>query len=89
MTREVYRDILQRNLYESVKKLNLGRNWILQHDNDPKHRPHIATKWLDEKGVERVKWASFSPDLNPIEHIWDEVVRRMRKETAKNEFELK
>ena len=32
---------------------------------------------------------SFSPDLNPVEHIWDEVERRMRKEKAKNEFELK
>ena len=44
MTGEVYRDILQRNLFESVKKLNLGRNWVLQHDNDPKHRAHLVTK---------------------------------------------
>ena len=89
MTGEVYRDILQRNLFESVKTLNLGRNWVLQHDNDPKQRAHIVTKWLDEKGVERLKWPSFSPNLNPIEYIWDEVERRMRKEKAKNEFELK
>ena len=89
MTGEVYHDILQRNLFESVKKLNLGRNWVLQHDNDQKHRAHIVTKWLDEKGVERLKWPSFSPDLNSIEYIWDEVERRMRKEKAKNEFELK
>ena len=61
----------------------------MQHHNDPKHRDHIVTKWLDEKGVERLKWSSFSPDLNPMEHIWDEVERRMRKEKAKNEFELK
>ena len=63
----------------------------MQHDNNPKHRAHIVTKWLDEKGVEWLKWSSFSPDpdLNPIEHIWDEVERRMRKEMAKNEFELK
>ena len=67
----------------------MGWNWVLQHDNDPKHRAHIVTKWLDEKGVEQLKWPSFSPDLNPIEHIWDEVERRMRKEKAKNEFELK
>ena len=50
---------------------------------------HIVTKWLDEKGVERLKWPLFSLDLNPIEHIWDEVERRMRKEKSKNEFELK
>ena len=89
MIGEVNRDILRRNLFESVKKLNLRRNWILQHDNDPKHRAHIVTKWLDGKGVERLKWPSFSPNLNPIEDIWDEVERRTRKETAKNEFELK
>ena len=85
MTGEVYRDTLQRNLFESVKKkLNLGRNWVLQHDNDPKHRAHIVTKWLDEKGVEGLKWASFSPDLNLIEHIWDKIERRMRKEMNLN-----
>ena len=55
MTGEVYRVILQRNLFESVKTLNLGRNWVLQYDNDPKHRAHIVTKWLNEKGVERLK----------------------------------
>ena len=55
MTGEIYRDILQRNLFESVKKQNLGRNWVLQHNNDPKHRVHIVTKWVDEKGVERLK----------------------------------
>ena len=88
MTGEIYRDILQKKLLESVKRLNLGRNWVLQHDNDPKHRVHIVTKWLDEKGVERLKWPSFSPDLNSIEHICDEVERRMRKK-PKNEFELK
>ena len=89
MTGEVYRHILQRNSFESVKKLNLGRNWVLQQDNDPKHRAHIVTKWLADKGVERLKWPSFYPDLNPIEHIWDEIEKRMRKEKAKNEFELK
>ena len=57
---------------------------MLQHDNHPKHRAHIVTKWLGEKGVERLKWPSFSPDLNPMEHIWDEVERRMRKEMNLN-----
>ena len=61
---------------------------LAQHDNDPKHRAHITAKWLDGKGVERLKWPSFSSDLNPIEYIWDEVEKRMRKEKSKNEFEL-
>ena len=57
---------------------------MLQHDNDPKHRAHIVTKRLDEKGIERLKWSSLFPDLNPIEHIWDKVERRMRKEMNLN-----
>ena len=89
MTGEMYRDILQKNLFESVKKLKLGKDWVMQHDNDPKHRAHIVTNWLDRENVERLKWPPFSPDLNPIEHIWDEVERRMKKERPKNETELK
>ena len=51
----------------------------MQQDNDPKHRAHIVTHWLKEKEVELLKWLPFSPDLNPIEHMWDEVERRMMK----------
>ena len=46
ITGEVYRDILQRNLFESVKKLNLGRNWVLQHDNDAKHKSPYSNEMI-------------------------------------------
>ena len=82
MTGEVYRDILQKNLFETIKKLNLGREWVMQQDNDPKHRAHIVTHWLREK-VELLKWSPFSPDLNPIEHMLDEVERRIKKRSRR------
>jgi len=89
MTGEVYRDILDKNLLQSVKNLKMDKDWIFQHDNDPKHTASIAANWLNRKQVERLKWSPFRPDMNPIERLWDEIERRMKKEQPKNEKELK
>ena len=32
-----------------------------------------------------MNWPPSSPDMNPIEHLWDEVERRMKKYQPKNE----
>ena len=88
MTGELYRDILQKNLSQSAKKLNMAKDWWFQHDSDPKHTARIVTNWLDQKRIQRLKWPCFSPDMNPIEHLWDEVELRMKKEQSKNEEDL-
>lgn len=89
MTGEAFRDILEKNLLQSVKKLGMDHQWIFQHDNDPKHTAGIVTNWLNRKQVKRLKWPPFSPDLNPIEHLWDEVERRMKKEQPRNVKDLR
>ena len=89
MTGEMYRRILENHLLDSVKMLSLTNEWIFQHDNDPKHRAAIVTSWLDGNKINRINWSSFSPDLNPIEHLWDEVERRMKKTSPRNVTESK
>ena len=55
MTGEMCLDTLQKNLFESVKKLKRGRDWAMERHNDPKHRAHRVTDGLSEKNVERFK----------------------------------
>jgi transposase len=69
-------------------------DWILQEDNDPKHRSKICKKWKEENEVVELPWPSMSPDQNPIENVWQllkikiskkkiKTTRRLRAELAK------
>ncbi|GFW36109.1 hypothetical protein TNCV_4929721 [Trichonephila clavipes] len=41
----------------------------------------IAEQLLESEDIERMDWPARSPDLNPIEHVWDFLGRRLAART--------
>ncbi|XP_055306511.1 uncharacterized protein LOC129570812, partial [Sitodiplosis mosellana] len=69
--------------------MGIETSYPFQQDNDPKHTAGIARDWLDENVPNELNTPPQSPDLNPIENLWDNLDRRIRTHKISNKNDLK
>lgn len=72
--------IYEKCLLPTAERCFIKKNedWILQEDNDPKHRNKLCTEWKEQSGIVTLDWPSQSPDANPIENVWAYLKHKLR-----------
>lgn len=72
-----YVEILDKQFLGSLKDLKIRcmgkEGLIFQQDNNPKHKSKVAQEWFAQRNVKQLPWPPSSPDMNIIEHVWDQL----------------
>jgi len=90
LTAKLYKEILSTHLLPSVRlffSADPPEKWYFIHDNYNVHKS--LHTWLFNHGVDRITIPPYSPDLNPIENLWELMDKRMEKRNATTMEEVK
>lgn len=50
---------------------------LLMYDNAWPHRVGLMKQFLEEETIDHIEWPAYFLDLNPIEHAWDALGKRI------------
>jgi transposase len=73
----VYQSVLEKFFKEHFKRRD--RKMCFQQDNAPVHTAKRIEQFLCRKGITVLPWPPRSPDLSPIENLWSQVARAVKK----------
>ena len=63
-------------------------DWIYQQDGARCHTSRKSIEFFQENSVELLPWCPNTPDMNPMENVWELLKNRVYSKTARNKVEL-
>ncbi|KAH0814199.1 hypothetical protein GEV33_008592 [Tenebrio molitor] len=63
----------------------IGEHFLFMDDNARPHMARIVVRYLEQVGIRLLPWPGNSPDLNPIEHVWHFLGKRVRRRQPRRE----
>ncbi|GFV62102.1 transposable element Tcb1 transposase [Trichonephila clavipes] len=76
MRGHTYRDVILEQ-HARFFRGAMGAEFLFMDDNARPHRANIVDECLHSEDITRMDWPACSPGLNPIEHVWDMLGRRI------------
>ncbi|CAG8824738.1 13062_t:CDS:2, partial [Racocetra persica] len=79
----LYTQFMRKYAMSAIHQLVPNRKGIFQQDNTPSHKSRKAIDFFDNADISMLLWPLQSPDLNPLENLWQEVESRLHSSLDK------
>lgn len=88
MDSQRYINTLQTHLLSQAAMWFPSGDWQFQQDGARCHTSRATLKFLEDNNIPVLPWTANSPDMNPIEHVWALLKKRVYGIGAETKDEL-
>lgn len=88
MRQDQYIQVLESKMLPQVKEWFPDGDFVFMQDSAPCHKAKRVTEYLKKQKIKVLDWPGNSPDLNPIENLWELLKREISKVLVTNKRQL-
>ena len=84
-----YTQVMEKRLKPQIRDwFEDGEKCIFQQDSAPCHVSKLSMSWFQQNHIQVLKWPGNSPDMNPIENLWELLKDEIHEVPITNKVDL-